>query len=288
MIQSMTGFGKSIVALPGKKITIELKSLNSKNLDLNARMPSQYRERELDLRGKIAKSLSRGKVDFSLYVEITGEATTASVNAEVVKKYIQQLKEIPSTGRADEASLLEIAMRLPDTLKTEREEIDESEFNAIDQGLEEALAEINDFRDAEGKALEKDFVLRIETLQQLLQEVIEIDPQRIDAVKERLQKGIEELKENVDENRFEQELVYYIEKYDITEEKTRLENHLSYFTETLNSSDSNGKKLGFIGQEIGREINTIGSKSNFAPMQKLVVQMKDELEKIKEQLLNVL
>ncbi|GGZ61083.1 YicC/YloC family endoribonuclease [Mesonia mobilis] len=288
MIQSMTGFGKSIVALPGKKITIELKSLNSKNLDLNARMPSQYRERELDLRGKIAKSLSRGKVDFSLYVEITGEATTASVNAAVVKKYIQQLKEIPSTGRADEASLLEIAMRLPDTLKTEREEIDESEFNAIDQGLEEALTEINDFRDAEGKALEKDFVLRIETLQQLLQEVIEIDPQRIDAVKERLQKGIEELKENVDENRFEQELVYYIEKYDITEEKTRLENHLSYFTETLNSSDSNGKKLGFIGQEIGREINTIGSKSNFAPMQKLVVQMKDELEKIKEQLLNVL
>lgn len=288
MIQSMTGFGKSIVELPGKKITIELKSLNSKNLDLNARMPSQYRERELDLRGKIAKSLSRGKVDFSLYVEITGEATTASVNAEVVKKYIQQLKEIPSTGTADEASLLEIAMRLPDTLKTEREEIDESEFNAIDQGLEEALAEINDFRDAEGKALEKDFVLRIETLQQLLQEVIEIDPQRIDAVKERLQKGIEELKENVDENRFEQELVYYIEKYDITEEKTRLENHLSYFTETLNSSDSNGKKLGFIGQEIGREINTIGSKSNFAPMQKLVVQMKDELEKIKEQLLNVL
>ena len=288
MIQSMTGFGKSIVALPSKKITIELKSLNSKNLDLNARMPSQYRERELDLRGKIAKSLSRGKVDFSLYVEITGEATTASVNAAVVKKYIQQLKEIPSTGRADEASLLEIAMRLPDTLKTEREEIDESEFNAIDQGLEEALAEINDFRDAEGKALEKDFVLRIETLQQLLQEVIEIDPQRIDAVKERLQKGIEELKENVDENRFEQELVYYIEKYDITEEKTRLENHLSYFTETLNSSDSNGKKLGFIGQEIGREINTIGSKSNFAPMQKLVVQMKDELEKIKEQLLNVL
>ena len=288
MIQSMTGFGKSIVALPGKKITIELKSLNSKNLDLNARMPSQYRERELDLRGKIAKSLSRGKVDFSLYVEITGEATTASVNAAVVKKYIQQLKEIPPTGTADEASLLEIAMRLPDTLKTEREEIDESEFNAIDQGLEEALAEINDFRNAEGKALEKDFVLRIETLQQLLQEVIEIDPQRIDAVKERLQKGIEELKENVDENRFEQELVYYIEKYDITEEKTRLENHLSYFTETLNSSDSNGKKLGFIGQEIGREINTIGSKSNFAPMQKLVVQMKDELEKIKEQLLNVL
>lgn len=288
MIQSMTGFGKSIVELPNKKITIELKSLNSKNLDLNARMPSQYRERELDLRSKIAKSLSRGKVDFSLYVEITGEATSASVNAEVVKKYIQQLKEIPSSGITNDAALIEIAMRLPDTLKTERDEIDESEFNAIDKGLEKALDEINDFRNSEGKALEKDFLLRIDTLQQLLKEVIEIDPQRIAAVKERLQKGIEELKENVDENRFEQELVYYIEKYDITEEKTRLENHLSYFMETLNSSDSNGKKLGFIGQEIGREINTIGSKSNFAPMQKLVVQMKDELEKIKEQLLNVL
>ena len=247
MIQSMTGFGKSIVELPNKKITIELKSLNSKNLDLNARMPSQYRERELDLRSKIAKSLSRGKVDFSLYVEITGEATSASVNAEVVKKYIQQLKEIPSSGITNDAALLEIAMRLPDTLKTERDEIDESEFNAIDQGLEEALEEINDFRNSEGKALEKDFLLRIDTLQQLLKEVIEIDPQRIAAVKERLQKGIEELKENVDENRFEQELVYYIEKYDITEEKTRLENHLSYFMETLNSSDSNGKKLGFIG-----------------------------------------
>ncbi|MBW2960270.1 YicC/YloC family endoribonuclease [Mesonia aestuariivivens] len=288
MIQSMTGFGKSMIELPNKKITIELKSLNSKNLDLNARMPSQYRERELDLRNKIAKSLSRGKVDFSLYVEVTGEATTASVNTEVVKKYLQQLKEIPTNGTADEASLLAIAMRLPDTLKTERDEIDESEFNAIDQGLTEALLEINEFRTAEGNALEKDFLLRVETLQQLLKEVIQIDPERIEGVKERLQKGIAELKESVDENRFEQELVYYIEKYDITEEKTRLENHLSYFMETLNSSGANGKKLAFIGQEIGREINTIGSKSNFAPMQKLVVQMKDELEKIKEQLLNVL
>jgi len=288
MIQSMTGFGKSIIELPNKKITIELKSLNSKNLDLNARMPSQYREKELELRGTISKSLSRGKVDFSLYVEVTGEATSASVNTEVVKKYIEQLKAIPSTENANDVSLLEIAMRLPDTLKTEREEIDESEFKAIENGLEEALKEINGFRSDEGKALEKDFNLRIGILEELLAKVIEVDPDRIASVKERLQKGIADLKENVDENRFEQELVYYIEKYDITEEKIRLENHLSYFKETLNSSGSNGKKLGFIGQEIGREINTIGSKSNFAPMQKLVVQMKDELEKIKEQLLNVL
>ncbi|SHI64274.1 TIGR00255 family protein [Mesonia phycicola] len=288
MIQSMTGFGKSIIELPNKKITIELKSLNSKNLDLNARMPSQYREKELELRGTISKSLSRGKVDFSLYVEATGEVTSASVNKEVVKKYMQQLKEIPSTENADDISLLEIAMRLPDTLKTEREEIDESEFKAIENGLEEALREINSFREDEGRALEKDFNLRIGILEELLAKVIEIDPDRIASVKDRLQKGIAELKENVDENRFEQELVYYIEKYDITEEKIRLENHLSYFKETLNSPGYNGKKLGFIGQEIGREINTIGSKSNFAPMQKLVVQMKDELEKIKEQLLNVL
>jgi uncharacterized protein (TIGR00255 family) len=288
MIQSMTGFGKSVVELPNKKITIELKSLNSKNLDLNARMPSQYREKELQLRSEISKSLSRGKIDFSLYAEMTGEETSASINSAVVKKYMAQLKEIPETGKKDDVELLKMAIKLPDALKTEREEIDESEFKAIEKGLEEALKEINTFRTDEGKALENDFKLRIQNLENLLEEVIKVDPERIASVKERLQKGISELKENVDENRFEQELVYYIEKYDITEEKIRLENHLNYFTETLNSSDSNGKKLGFIGQEIGREINTIGSKSNFAPMQKMVVQMKDELEKIKEQLLNVL
>jgi len=288
MIQSMTGFGKSVVELPNKKITIELKSLNSKNLDLNARMPSQYREKELQLRSEISKSLSRGKIDFSLYAEMTGEETSAFINSAVVKKYMAQLKEIPETGKKDDVELLKMAIKLPDALKTEREEIDENEFKAIEKGLEEALREINTFRTDEGRVLENDFKLRIQNLENLLEEVIKVDPERIASVKDRLQKGISELKENVDENRFEQELVYYIEKYDITEEKIRLENHLNYFTETLNSSDSNGKKLGFIGQEIGREINTIGSKSNFAPMQKMVVQMKDELEKIKEQLLNVL
>ena len=285
MIQSMTGFGKSITQLPSKKVTVEIKSLNSKNLDVNARIPSQYREKELQLRNTISKSLTRGKVDFSLYVEVTGEETTASVNRGVVKNYMQQLKNIVD---GDETELLKMAVRMPDAVTTEREEIDESEFKAIEDAVIEALEEINQFRKDEGEALEKDLKLRVSNIDDLLKEVLRIDPERVDAVKERLRKGIADLKENVDENRFEQELVYYIEKFDITEEKVRLENHLAYFNESINSPDSNGRKLGFISQEMGREINTIGSKSNYAPMQQLVVQMKDELEKIKEQLLNVL
>jgi|TARA_R100000322_G_C5445044_1_gene191540 uncharacterized protein (TIGR00255 family) len=285
MIQSMTGFGKSTIQLPTKKISIEIKSLNSKSLDLNARMPNQYREKELDMRKLIASSLMRGKVDFSLYIETTSDDTTSAINSEVVKSYMQQLKQVVAS---DDTELLKMAIKMPDALKTVREEIDETEYDSILNTLKEALVEINRFRTDEGKALEDDFNLRISNIKNLLEEVIKIDPDRINQVKERLRKGIEELKESVDENRFEQELVYYIEKYDITEEKTRLDNHLSYFTETINSADSNGKKLGFISQEIGREINTIGSKSNYAPMQQLVVQMKDELEKIKEQLLNVL
>lgn len=286
MIQSMTGFGKSVVQLPSKKITVEIKSLNSKNLDLNARIPSQYREKELQLRNKISRELTRGKVDFSVYVEVTGEETTAAVNPAVVKKYISQLRDIINPG--SDIDLLKMAIRMPDALKTEREEIDPKEFKEIEEAVEEALKDINDFRSTEGKALEEELSQRAENIQELLQQVITMDPERIDAVRERLRKGVADLKENVDENRFEQELVYYIEKFDITEEKVRLENHMDYFLKNLNSSDSNGKKLGFISQEMGREINTIGSKSNYAPMQQLVVQMKDELEKIKEQLLNVL
>ena len=285
MIQSMTGFGKSITQLPSKKVTVEIKSLNSKNLDVNARIPSQYREKELQLRNTISKSLTRGKVDFSLFVEVTGEETTTSVNRGVVKNYMQQLKSIVD---GDEIELLKMAVRMPDAVTTEREEIDESEFKAIEAAVIEALEEINQFRTDEGEALEKDLKLRVSNIEALLQEVLRIDPERVEAVKERLRKGVADLKENVDENRFEQELVYYIEKFDITEEKVRLENHLAYFNESINSQDSNGRKLGFISQEMGREINTIGSKSNYAPMQQLVVQMKDELEKIKEQLLNVL
>lgn len=281
----MTGFGKAVLQLENKKINIEIKSLNSKNLDLNARMPQQYREKELLLRNQIAKSLTRGKVDFGLYVESTMEAANSKINVPVINEYISQLNTI---SLAKEADILSIAMRLPDVLKTEKEEIDETEFDQIQQLLTTALQNINEYRLNEGKVLENDFRLRIESIGAILKKIIEIDPQRIQGVRERLQKGIAELKERVDENRFEQELVYYIEKFDITEEKVRLENHLNYFIENLDSDVSNGKKLGFIAQEMGREINTIGSKSNFAPMQQLVVQMKDELEKIKEQLLNVL
>ncbi|VAV85279.1 Protein YicC [hydrothermal vent metagenome] len=285
MIQSMTGYGKSVLQLPTKKISIEIKSLNSKNLDLNARMPSIYREKELSIRKLIASKLERGKVDFSLYMEITGEETTTQINNPVVKTYMEQLKAIVD---GDDTELLKMAVRFPDALNTERDEIDESEWQAIEHEIKSTLNKIHDYRSEEGLALEKEFRYRIQNIGELLEQVITIDPERIEGVRERLRKGIAELKERVDENRFEQELVYYIEKFDITEEKVRLQNHLEYFVKSLNSNDSNGKKLGFIGQEMGREINTIGSKSNYAPMQKLVVQMKDELEKIKEQLLNVL
>lgn len=285
MIQSMTGFGKHVIQLPTKKITIELKSLNSKNLDLNARIPSAYRDKELELRKTIASALVRGKIDFGLYMEITGDETPSKINEAVVKQYIKQLKKVAD---GDKLKLLEMAIRLPDALKTDREDIDVKEYNAIKKGLVEALKEINAFRSEEGKVLERDFLVRVNTLQALLEKVKKMDPERNATIRERLEKAVADLKTEVDANRFEQELIYYLEKYDITEEKVRLANHLDYFTTTLDSKDSNGKKLGFISQEIGREINTIGSKANYAPMQQLVVQMKDELEKIKEQMLNVL
>jgi uncharacterized protein (TIGR00255 family) len=281
----MTGYGKTVLQLPTKKISIELKSLNSKNLDLNARMPSMYREKELAIRKLMASKLVRGKIDFSLYVEITGEETSTKVNEVVVKKYMEQLKNVVNS---DETELLKMAIKMPDALNTERDEIDETEWESIQTEINSTLDKIQTYRLEEGKALENDFVLRISNIDNLLKQVIAIDPERIDGVRARLEKGISEIKERVDENRFEQELVYYIEKFDITEEKVRLTNHIDYFMKSLNSAESNGKKLGFIGQEIGREINTIGSKANYAPMQKLVVQMKDELEKVKEQLLNVL
>ena len=285
MIHSMTGYGKSVLQLPTKKITIELKSLNSKNLDLNARMPSIYREKELAIRKSLANKLVRGKVDFSIYVEATAEDTSTQINTPVVKQYIAQLKQVVDGNDID---LLKMAVRFPDALNTVREEIDESEWGAIEKEIQTAIKDLNNYRLNEGKVLEIDFNKRIVSISALLDEVIAIDPERVEGVRERLLKGVQELREKYDENRFEQELVYYIEKFDITEEKVRLKNHLNYFKESINSEDSNGKKLGFISQEMGREINTIGSKSNYAPMQQLVVQMKDELEKIKEQLLNVL
>lgn len=281
----MTGYGKSVLQLPSKKISIEIKSLNSKSLDLNTRMPSMYREKELAIRKLIASKLHRGKIDFSLYVEMTGEETTTQINKTVVKQYIKQLRDVVD---GDETELLKMAIRLPDAIMTERDDIDEDEWQEIANEIDISVERIEEYRLDEGKALEQEFKERVTNISNLLEAVIEMDPERIDGVRERLNKGVSEIKEKVDENRFEQELVYYIEKFDITEEKVRLKNHLDYFEKALNSEDSNGKKLGFISQEMGREINTIGSKSNYAPMQKLVVQMKDELEKIKEQLLNVL
>ena len=286
MIQSMTGFGKATLQLPTKKITVEVKSLNSKGLDLNVRMPSLYREMELGLRNQIAIKLERGKVDFSIFIESTAEQTSTKVNVPIVKAYINQLREVYAD--AEETELMKMAIRMPDTMKIERDEIDENDWVQIQTVVEEALQNILTFRRDEGMSLEKEFQLRIGNIRQYMKEALALDPERVQAIKDRLQIAIAELKVNVDENRFEQELIYYLEKLDITEEKVRLTNHLDYFLETINGTEANGRKLGFITQEMGREINTMGSKSNHAQMQKLVVQMKDELEKIKDQVLNVL
>ncbi len=285
MILSMTGYGKTEIQLPTKKITIELKSLNSKNIDLNVRMPSIYKAKELVIRKKIAKKLVRGKVDFSIYSENLGDNLSTELNQESIKAYMNQLKGISD---ASDLELLQMAIRLPETLQSNREELNEEEWKLIDKAIDESIDKIIVYRTDEGKSLKEDFKVRVKNIQNLLEEIIKLDPQRIENVKQKLQKAITELEAKVDENRFEQELIYYLEKLDITEEKVRLKNHLSYFLEELNDTGSNGKKLGFITQEIGREINTIGSKANFAAMQKMVVQMKDELEKIKEQNLNVL
>ncbi|CAI8334895.1 MAG: Uncharacterised protein [Polaribacter sejongensis] len=288
MIQSMTGYGKSILQLPTKKVTIEIKSLNSKNLDLNVRIPSYYKEKELAVRKKLASELVRGKIDFSIYVEMTADETSTMVNHGVVKEYIQQLRNVVQTGTSDDVELLKMAIRMPDALKTEREELDENEWNLINESITIALKEIVQYRVDEAASLEIDFKERITNIKNYLEEVRALDGERVETVKERLKKAIEDLKVDTDENRFEQELIYYLEKLDINEEKVRLANHLDYFLQTLASEDSNGKKLGFIVQEMGREINTTGSKANFAPMQKAVIQMKNELEQIKEQILNVL
>ncbi|AUC85604.1 YicC family protein [Polaribacter sp. ALD11] len=284
----MTGYGKAVLQLPTKKVTIEIKSLNSKNLDLNVRIPSYYKEKELAVRKKLASFLVRGKVDFSIFVEMTADETSTTVNHGVVKEYMQQLRNVVQTGTSDDVELLKMAVRMPDALKTDREELDENEWNLINENIDVAITEIVQYRIDEAASLEIDFRQRIENINTYLEEVKALDGDRVENVKIRLKKAIDDLKVDTDENRFEQELIYYLEKLDINEEKVRLANHLDYFLQTLASEDSNGKKLGFIVQEMGREINTTGSKANFAPMQKAVIQMKNELEQIKEQILNVL
>jgi uncharacterized protein (TIGR00255 family) len=288
MIQSMTGYGKAVLQLPTKKVTIEIKSLNSKNLDLNVRIPSYYKEKELDVRKKLASSLVRGKVDFSIFVEMTADETSTTVNHGVVKDYMEQLRNVLQAGVSNDVELLKMAVKMPDALKTDREELDENEWDLINDNIAIAITEIVQYRIDEAASLEIDFKERIENIRSYLEEVKALDGDRVENVKIRLKKAIDDLKVDTDENRFEQELIYYLEKLDINEEKVRLANHLDYFLQTLASEDSNGKKLGFIVQEMGREINTTGSKANFAPMQKAVIQMKNELEQIKEQILNVL
>lgn len=285
MVLSMTGYGKSEATYNGLKVFLEVRSLNSKNLDVNTRIPNRYREMDAQIRKTIAAQLQRGKVDCSLFYESTDGKTNAVINLPVVESYMHQLDAL---AQVNDKEKLEIAMRLPDVLKVDRDNLEEAEKSLVHQLLEAVLKQLNAYRKDEGQALYDDFVKRLRLLQKYLSTVAAADPQRKEAVRQRLQEALAETKEKIDPNRFEQELIYYLEKFDITEELVRLENHLKYFEENLNAPQSQGKKLGFIAQEIGREINTIGSKVNDATVQHTVVQMKDELEKIKEQLLNVL
>ncbi len=285
MIKSMTGFGKTEFTLNQKKISIEIRTLNSKNLDLNLRIANPFKEKELEIRKLLSTALVRGKVSFVLSVENQGEQNLNIINKDIVKDYMNQLHQISSISNK---KALELAMDLPNILQTKEEDFDETEWQKVKEQINIAIHKIDGFRKDEGAILEQDFIKRITKLQELSQKNEVLDKDRIPLVKQRLQKALTDLKQEVDQNRFEQELIYYLEKLDITEEKIRLNNHLRYFLKALQSNESNGKKLGFITQEIGREINTTGSKANYAPMQQNVVLMKDELEKIKEQLLNVL
>ena len=291
MIRSMTGYGKAECLLADKKLTIEIKSLNSKQLDTNTRLPSLYKEKDLDIRQALASELGRGKVECSFYYELSSEAAPGIINEPVVKAYYDQLYKISGElGLQASLELLSTVMRMPDTIRTEKPELQETEWTLVEAALKKALDQVNIFRIQEGKSLDKDLRQRVEAISRKLAKVENFEGERIDLVRERIGKHLEELgqREAVDENRFEQELIYYIEKLDISEEKVRLANHCSYFMETLEDQGPAGKKLGFISQEMGREINTLGSKANHKELQKLVVEMKDELERIKEQILNVL
>ena len=285
MIQSMTGYGKAEIQFENKNYILELRSLNSKGLELNARLPIHVREIEVQLKKSVGEFLKRGKIDLSLNIENMSESNAKTINVPAINQYIDQLKGIEELDRSE---LLKIAIKLPDTLKTEIKDFDEAEVELIETLLKKAIDALIEFRSEEGKTLEMEFKKRLDNLEGLSREVETIDPERSSKIKVKLKSALDSLQAEVDQNRFEQEMIYYLEKYDITEEKVRLKNHIDYFKKTLNSDTSNGKKLGFIAQEIGREINTIGSKANHAGLQKLVIQMKDELEKIKEQLLNVL
>ena len=285
MIQSMTGYGKSLVQLESGNLTIEIKSLNSKNIDLNTRITNSVKSKELLIRKHLSDKLKRGKIEFLLYKDSTNNNKKSLLNSPLINTYIDQLRDIVD-GSAVE--LLKIAVKMPEAIISEEIEENDSDWPIIYNQIENAIESLIKYRKDEGLVLEKDFIMRIHKIEDLLSSINKIDPKRINHIRSKINLEIEKLNIDHDNNRFEQELIYYIEKIDITEEQVRLKNHLEYFLSSLKNSTSNGKKLAFIGQEIGREINTIGSKANNSEMQKLVIQMKDELEKIKEQLLNVL
>jgi uncharacterized protein (TIGR00255 family) len=291
MVQSMTGFGKASAEIGNKKITVEVKSLNSKQLDLSTRICGLYREKDIEIRNELAQQLERGKVDFALYIDNSGKESTTQINQSVVEGYCKQITELSEKmGVPVPTDWFTVLLRMPDVLKSEMQELDETEWIEVKKIIAEAVAQFTAFRIQEGKSLEKVFDAKIASIKKLSEEIEKYEPERIEKVKTRLRENLLAVGEKVDydKNRFEQELIFYIEKLDVNEEKVRLANHLSYFVETMQHEKSPGKKLGFIAQEIGREINTLGSKSNHSEMQKLVVLMKDELEQVKEQVLNVL
>lgn len=291
MIKSMTGYGKAVVALPNKSIILEIKALNSKYFDFGSRIPSLYKEKEPLIRTLLNRTLERGKIELSMLTENKGGDTAVKVNQAAANAYLKQVKELQNElNLPDDPNLLSTILKMPDVLSSPIEDLDEEEWQAIEAGLKQAAANLDAFRLGEGEVLLKDFTVRIGLIREYSEAVIPFEEPRIELLRTRFKKNLASLAEEstFDTNRFEQELIYYIEKLDITEEKVRLARHLDYFIETLNDGGANGKKLNFIAQEIGREVNTVGSKANSADIQKLVVMMKDELEKIKEQLSNIL
>lgn len=291
MIQSMTGYGRATCEFKNKKFTIEIKSLNSKQADISTRIPNYFKEKEMEIRSTISKALQRGKIEMSLYIENLAGDTSTTINQAVFSNYKNQIQSIAkTTGVTEPSDYFSIILRLPDSLKSEIQELDDEEWSAVNTALQDALEALNSFRVQEGKSLEADLRKKIETIQQLSSQVPQYEAERIEKVRTRLLEGLNDLKNSIefDSGRFEQELIFYSEKLDINEEKVRLANHCNYFIETIETDEYPGKKIGFIAQEIGREINTLGSKANHHEIQKLVVQMKDELEQIKEQSLNIL
>ena len=290
MIQSMTGFGKVVTELPTKKITIEVKALNSKQFDIFTRIPSIYKEKEMEIRSLLSQTITRGKIEITINTEGFGKNMDTKINATTVESYKNQIDKIAdSLNIPRPKEWFPTLLRLPDVIKTELEEVDEAEWNQVFQAIRKAIQKLCEFRSQEGEMLKRLFEEKISKIAELLQQIEWYEKERLEKIKSRITDNLQKIPDvQIDSNRFEQELIYYIERLDINEEKDRLKNHLNYFIETLNSQPGQGKKLGFIAQEIGREVNTLGSKSNHVEMQQIVVQMKDELEQIKEQVLNVL